>query len=103
MKKKGKYDFTLQKTVETVKSNFACKRKNSVVINRLRLRLLWAQEWALDGKCECGDSETVRYILIQCKNYSLQRRKLFEDLEAAKQFVHCALCSTWITGVKQGR
>ena len=40
-----------------------------------------------DGKCDCGGSETVRHILIQCKNYSHQRRKRFKDQGAAGETV----------------
>lgn len=71
------------------KSKFACKRKDPVVRTRLRLRDCGLRSGLsligkhLDGECECGDSETVRHILIQCNKCSLKCRKLLRDLVAA--------------------
>lgn len=33
-----------------------------------------------DGKCNCGNYESLKHLVFYCTNYSLQRKKLFENI-----------------------
>ena len=87
----------MQESVRKDKCTFRCSRKDSVVISRLRLGHCWLRSrLALigrhpDGKCECGDSETVKHVLLQCKIYSIQEGLSSGNLEQmGKLFLICA-------------
>lgn len=53
-----------------------------------------------DGKCELGDSETVKHELLQCKIYSSQRWTLCRKLGADREtdFNMCRLLNldSWV-------
>ena len=71
----------MQESVSKNKCTFRCNRKDSVVHSRLGLGHCGLRSGKHpDGKCECGDSETVKHVLLQCKIYSKQRKTLFRKL-----------------------
>jgi len=102
----GRAYYSVQKMVEKDRCNYRCQRRNAVVLSRLRighcglrdgLALIGKHGLALigkhpDGQCECGEKETVVHVLMQCRRYSQQRKKLFRELGATGETVF-NLCS----------
>lgn len=74
------YLWWIQKTVVKAKSNFACNRRDFVIMTRLRLGHCGFRS---DTQMESVSVEIIKHVLIQWKNYSSQSNKLFKDLWAS--------------------
>lgn len=94
----GRDYYVVQRMVEKDRCKYRCQRRDAVVITRMRLGHCGLRSGLAligkhpDGHCECGDKETVMHVLVQCRRYSHQRRKLFRELGETGETVF-NLCS----------
>ncbi len=82
---KGKHYFSIQPTL--MHTSFTrLERRDSVVITRLRLGHcalnygLARVGKHLDGRCLCGELETVKHVVMDCEILSAARNRMFSDL-----------------------
>ena len=91
--RKGRAYFSIQVNVNKDRCTFRCIRKDDVAITRLRLGHCGLRSGLAligkhpDGRCECGERETVKHVLLQWGRYSRQRRTLYRRLGSAAESV----------------
>ena len=91
--RKGRAYFSIQENVNKDRCTFRCIRKDDVAITRLRLGHCGLRSGLAligkhpDGRCECGEGETVQHVLLQWGRYSRQRRTLYRRLGSAAESV----------------
>lgn len=59
--------------------NLLCNVLLLTLLTRQQKKLWLKADWK-DGKCSCGEAETVRHVLIHCDNYWIERSILQAEL-----------------------
>uniref|UniRef100_A0A8C2KZI6 Uncharacterized protein n=1 Tax=Cyprinus carpio TaxID=7962 RepID=A0A8C2KZI6_CYPCA len=82
---KGRHYYSVQPTVGR-NLNTTLERKESVILTRLRLGHC-ALNFGLarvgkhpDGRCRCGQEETVNHVIMECSNHHTARRHMISEL-----------------------
>ena len=82
---KGRFYYSIQPTLKHT-ANARMGRRDTVVITRLKLgHCTLKHGLALvgkhpDGKCTCGEGETVKHALMECTNYHTERSPMQAEL-----------------------
>ena len=76
----------MQTSIKTKRWRLNSGRRDDIVLTRLRLghcglasglKLVGKHP---DGLCQCGNLETVKHVMLLCKQYTRERQQLFIEL-----------------------